>query len=379
MPVTTTERGWKASVTRPVEWTAEVLPGLLDTTPDDVPDLFGDRKASPKRVLVVDTEVMNRHGDAILNLLARFDIEHPLPVIVPGGEAAKTRITANRITEAMEKFNVPRFGEPVLVWGGGVAHDVAGLAASQFRRGVPYRFYATTLVAAIDAGFALKVAVSQGWKNRVGAYHPAEAMFTDSGLFPHDRERTLDGTGEVLKWFCVDPDPTHFDHFEAHGPRVVQEHFRPDDPEALTIIRRTIAGMMRELAANPFEANSLRRSYVGHGMSPAFEPLVSHGQAVILDILLSLMIATRRDLIRASLRDRIVRVIRDTGLALWHDVLDDGPGPIMDALADTSRHRHGRMSIPVPYRRLGRVTYMQDISAAEVDTALHDLQGISKA
>jgi 2-epi-5-epi-valiolone synthase len=379
MPVTTTERGWKASVTRPVDWTAEVLPGLLDATPDQVPDLFGDLTVSPRRLVVVDSNVYRLYGHRILALLDRYEVVHSHPVVVAGGEASKNRATCDLITSGMEGFGVERFSEPVLVWGGGVLHDVAGFAASEYRRGVPYRMFATTLLASVDAGFALKVALSHGYKNRVGAYHPAEAMFTDPALFARDRSHIIEGAAEILKWALAAPDPAVFDYFERHGPDAVANGFAADDPHALAIIRTTIEGMMRELEANPYEAVSQRRSYIGHGMSPGLEPTVTHGQAVILDILLTLMIATGRAVISETLRDRIVRVIRATGLPLWHDVLEHGPGPIMRALDDTARHRHGLQSIPVMDGELGRITYMQDITAAELGAALYDLNRTATA
>jgi 3-dehydroquinate synthetase len=377
--VTETPRGGrKATATRTVEWTAEILVGILDSTPGRVPDLFGDLTVSRRRVVAVDTKFHAIHGDRLRALLARYRIEHPDPVIVQGGERSKTRATVEQITAALEAFDVSRFGEPLLLFGGGVLHDVGGFAAAEYRRGITYRMFATTLVCAIDAGFALKVAISDPFKNRTGQYHPAEAMFTDPAWFRTlDHEQILDGTGEIIKWAVVEPSAPLFARFERHGPRAVAEGFSANDPDALAIMRGTIKGMMHELADNPYELVTERRSYIGHGMSMAFEPQVTHGQAVILDILLTLMIATRRGIVPPKLRDRIVTVIRACGLRLWHDVLDTDR--IVSALADTMRHRHGKQSIPVPNGKLRTITYMNEITPDEVRQALDDLYATAHA
>jgi 3-dehydroquinate synthase len=324
----------------------------------------------------VDAKFYDLHGKRLRALLDRYKIEHPGIVLVPGGERSKCRDTEERITDTLEDFGVARFGEPLIVFGGGVLHDVAGLAAARYRRGIAYRMFATTLVAGIDAGFALKVAINRRFKNRIGAYHPAEAMFTDPAWFATlDHEQIRDGVGEVLKWGIVDPNPALFRLLERHGAQVVAEGFSPANPNAASIIGLTIAGMMAELANNPYESEPQRRSYIGHGMSTVFEPTVTHGRAVVLDILLTLLIAEQREVIGPALRERIVNVIRACDMPMWDDVI--APDPIMEALADTARHRRGQQSIPVPKGQLTTITYMQDISRDEVSRAVDALHAIA--
>jgi 3-dehydroquinate synthase len=355
------------------------VPDLLASEPDRIGDLFGDLSESRRRLVVVDENVMRHYGDGIAALLERYGIEHPEPVIVPGGEGAKSRAQVVRIHDAMERWGVPRFGEDVLLFGGGVLHDLGGFAASQYRRGVPYRMYATTVVNAVDAGFALKVAVNDYYKNRLGAFFPAQAVFADLAFFATlDREQVLDGTGEIVKWAIVAPDPGVFELIERNIETAVTTGYTPDRAAGRTVIEATIAGMMEELAANPDEAITARRSCVGHGMCPAFEPTVTHGKAVVLDIGLSLMIARARGLIDAELCDRFLRFIRSAQLPFWHPVLERDPALIMAALADTARHRHGRESLPVP-TAIRDVTYMNEITRAEVDRALQDLHDAAQA
>ncbi|MEW5352289.1 2-epi-5-epi-valiolone synthase [Streptomyces sp. 16-176A] len=354
-------------------WTANIHPGLLDAKPRDYPDLFGPLRTSTRRLPIIDRRVHAIYGKKIRALLARYGIHHPEPLVIPGGEAAKCAATVDRIHRHMETWGVPRFGEPLLIWGGGVAHDVGGYAAATYRRGVPYIVFATTLVCAIDAMFALKVAVNSHYKNRVGSYHPPTAAHADPAFFATlDRGQILDGLGEVFK-VAVALDGDLFPLLEQHGARVTAERFQSDDPATLAILHRSIAAMGVELSGNPFEHDPQRASYAGHSLSPAMEPALSHGAAVVLDLLLTTMIAWRRGVVSAPYRDRIVTLARTLGLPRWHPVLERSPLTLFDALTDTARHRGGRQLVPVPYGEPGRVRYLDGIGLTELQRALEDL------
>ncbi|NIL43890.1 sedoheptulose 7-phosphate cyclase [Salinispora arenicola] len=362
---------WDAQVARPVEWSTSLYDGLLDLTPGRQPHLFGDLNLSRRRFVTVDDSVWKLYQKDISGLLNRYHIEwNDPPCLLPGGEDAKTRDGANRIYDEMDAFGVPRFGEPPIAIGGGVLHDVFGLVAGEYRRGVSWDFIGTTLVSAIDAMFALKCGVSAGWKNRVGLYHPARFSMTDAHFFrtlePH---HIRDGFAEIVK-IAVAGDSTLFRILEQHGPRVVAERFRSADDDSEEILSRSISWMMRELKRNPFEGETARASYLGHNISPGLEPTVTHGHAVALDIAWTSMIAWRRGLIGRYARDRILHLIRSLGLDVWHPAMAD-TDRLAAHLSDTARHRGGHQRIPTP-SRLGRVTYLDDVTTDELRRAVED-------
>jgi 3-dehydroquinate synthetase len=361
---------------RDLTWYARIQSGLLDLCPDDHPDLFGPLDQSRRRLLVIDNAVDAMYGPRILALLARYGIDHPDPLTIPGGEHSKTRATVEKIHDRMEAWGVPRFGEPVLLWGGGVIHDVGGYAAATYRRGVPYLCFGTTLVAAIDAMFALKVATNDRYKNRLGAYHPPLNAYADPAFFAtltHDQIR--DGAGEIFK-VAVALDAALFHLLEEHGARVVAEKFQGQDGPTLAILESSVAAMAAELSGNPYEVNPQRASYAGHNISPAMEPQLTHGAAVALDLVITTMISFRRGHLDQHYRDRIVSLARCLGLALWHNVLER-PSELFRALVDTAQHRGGRHLVPAPAGAPGAVRYLDEITLVELERALSDLQRIS--
>lgn len=362
---------WEAQVSRPVEWRTALYDGLLELTPRSDPELFGDLSHSRRRFVAVDESAWGVYQKEITSLLDRYRLEwNNPPSLLPGGEDAKTRESANRISDEMNAFGVARFDEPPIAIGGGVLHDVFGMVAGEYRRGVSWDFIGTTLVAAIDSMFALKCGVSAGWKNRAGLYHPARLSMTDARFFqtlpPH---QIRDGFAEIIK-IAVAGDCALFRLLEEDGPRVAEERFRSYDGPSEEILHRSISWMLRELKRNPFERETARASYLGHNISPGLEPTVTHGHAVALDIAWTGMIAWRRGLIGRFVRDRILRLIRSFGLDVWHPAMAD-TDRLVAALSDAARHRGGQQLIPTP-DRVGRVTYLGDVTTDELRRAVED-------
>lgn len=377
MAVSRTVFGWTTSAVREVHWQTALIDGLLDASPrPNGPAIFGDCARSNRRFVLVDETVMGEYGLQILSLLERFGIEHPPPLIVPAGEESKSQGVVDMIHEAMDGWGVSRFHEPLIVFGGGVLHDVGGYAAGTYRRGIDYIVINTTLVGLVDAMWALKVAISEGWKNRRGLYHPARYSWGDLSLCATLSLGAIrDGFAEIVKWaFAADGELVTL--LEQHGPRVVAQKLQGEDSFARQIVELTIIGMLGELTANPWELNPARRSYFGHSMSPGLEPMLTHGQAVTLDCLISIHIAMGRGLITPLQGGRMVRVVDRLGLPLWHPVLED-ESLLFAALRDTTLHRGHRQLVPLPAREVGNVVFVSDIGEQEILRAVEAMAACS--
>ena len=100
-------------------------------------------------------------------------------------EVDKTPETVHRILGYLGKdgCDVSR-SEPVLIIGGGVLSDVAGLACALQHRRTPYVMVGTTVVAAIDAGPSPRTCTNgKQFKNSIGAYHPPVLTLVDRSFF----------------------------------------------------------------------------------------------------------------------------------------------------------------------------------------------------
>lgn len=122
-------------------------------------------------------------------------------------EADKTPETVHKILGFLGKdgYDVSR-NEPVLIIGGGVLSDVAGLACALQHRRTPYIMVGTTVVAAIDAGLSPRTCTNgKQFKNSIGAYRPPVLTLVDRSFF-----RTLatghirNGMAEIIKMAITD-------------------------------------------------------------------------------------------------------------------------------------------------------------------------------
>ena len=140
-------------------------------------------------------------------------------------ETQKSLATLEWIADAFGDFGLLR-KEPVLVVGGGLTTDVAGLACATYRRGTNYIRVPTTLIGLVDASVAIKVAVNHGrQKNRLGAYHASNTVILDfSFLETLPLEQVRNGMAELVK-IAVVADRRVFDVLDEHGEDLLRTHF----------------------------------------------------------------------------------------------------------------------------------------------------------
>ncbi|WP_235022796.1 sedoheptulose 7-phosphate cyclase [Amycolatopsis alkalitolerans] len=393
--------GWSVAAEQVVEYEVRPIENVLDQTfeiPDDgdpTLDVLGRaRKQSPRRLVVIDREVEQIYGDKIYDFLNRHGVEYR-PLVLPGGEATKTMRTVFRICRELDSFGVARRSEPLIVFGGGVLNDVGGMAASIYRRGIERIVYGTTLVALVDASVGAKVASDyNGYKNRLGTYRPARLIIADRRfLGTQDRRRLADGLSEILKLGIV-CDSRLFELLEKRGATVLNEKFQgetePGDKTAVAILEAAMAGMLSELHENLWEDQLARATYFGHTWSPKIEmralelsrarlpwrrrAWLMHGEAVALDMVLSVLMACRRGLVTGEECERIVAVAKSLELPTWDPLLDDSD-TLAAGLEDSIRHRDGKQLVPLP-RGIGGVTFANDISHDEIAEAVEQMRSL---
>lgn len=402
MALTLSEDGvWSVAAEQVIGYVVRPIDHVLDYT-FEIP-VAGSRGSDPlgrtpcgslRRVVVADSEVMRIYGDKIRHFLGRHGIEHRF-VVLPGGEATKTMRTVFRICRELDEFGVARRSEPIIVFGGGVLNDVVGMAASIYRRGIQRIVYGTTLVAMVDATVGAKTAADyNGYKNRLGTYQPANLVIADRAfLATQDPRRLADGLSEILKLAIV-CNRNLFELLEEYGPIVLREKFQGStdvgNRAGVAIIQAAIEGMLSELHDNLWEGELARATYFGHTWSPKIEMTalersrallpwrrhtgLLHGEAVALDMLLSIFIAYRRDLLNEDEVERIVSVAKQLGLPTWDSLLDESM-ILAAGLEDSTRHRDGKQLVPLP-KTIGNVTFANDISRAEVSAAVNWMRGL---
>ncbi|GAB0497058.1 hypothetical protein MMPV_008381 [Pyropia vietnamensis] len=392
-------RAWTNYFELPVEYTVEMYTDLLNPANPTLAHRHRPFGMPARRFLVVDAAVAALYGP---RLSAYFEA-HAIPtrtLVLPGEEENKTLPAVHALFEALVDFGLHR-REPILAIGGGVVLDIAGFAASMYRRGVPYIRVPTTLLALVDASVGVKTGVDWtdpvhgGLKNRMGAFYPPLAAFLDVGFVATQDERNvINGLGEVMKLALVRSSKL-FDLLETHGRALIDSRFggrplplaaapadchttaagttnghvtssppslpppplassavastgAPTDIAAVAtrVVELSVQTMLEELGPNLWETTLERVVDYGHTFSKILEmnhptgpTALMHGEAVNIDGVLCVVLAARRGWISAASRDRILRVMAELGLPTWHE--GAGVDVLWAGLVDAVEHRGG--------------------------------------
>ena len=156
-----------------------------------------------KFAVITDTNVRDPYAKPICEKLIAAGYKVDL-FVFPAGEKSKTRLTKERIEDAMLEKGYRRDCAIIAV-GGGVVTDLAGFVAGTYGRGVPFVNYATTLLAAADASVGGKTAVDTPLAtNLIGLFNQPQKVYIDIEAWKTLPERQVaSGMSETIKHACL--------------------------------------------------------------------------------------------------------------------------------------------------------------------------------
>jgi 3-dehydroquinate synthase len=301
-------------------------------------------------------------------------------VAVPGGERCKNDPdTIPRLLEKFSELAIDRHSFVIAI-GGGAVLDAVGYAAAIFHRGVRHIRFPTTVLAQDDSGVGVKNAVnSLGLKNLVGTFAPPWAIINDSAFIdclPAREKRA--GMAEAVKVALI-RDGHFFRWIESNHAALAQ--FSP--PHLDRLIKDCAELHMRQirLGGDPFEAGSARPLDFGHWSAHKLEHLtqneVNHGEAVAIGIALDTRYSVMAGLLTEGEDERVVRVLKQLGFALWHDALRQknakGQLALLQGLADFQEHLGGELTITL-LADIGRGIEVHEMNAERVNCCIDWLQ-----
>ncbi|MGK7880696.1 MAG: sedoheptulose 7-phosphate cyclase [Crocosphaera sp.] len=368
-------RSFEVSASYNLKATVKLVNDILNPENPTLAEIYSSRG---RCVAIVDLTVDELYGEAIRKYFEYHEISLEL-FPCRAWESDKTPETVNKILAYLGKdgCDVSR-NEPVLVIGGGVLSDVAGLACALQHRRTPYVMIGTTVIAAIDAGPSPRTCTNGSqFKNSMGVYHPPVLTLVDRTFF-----RTLEtahirnGMAEIIKMAVTD-DPVLFELMEQYGPRLVETHFATlgNDAElseiADEIIYRALFSYMKHEGTNMFETYQDRPHAYGHTWSPRFEPAAKlmHGHAVSIGMAFGASLATEMGWLSTADRDRILALCTSIGLSVYHPILED-----MDIMLEGQKNMRrkrgeGGLWAPLP-TTIGQCDYAQDVSSGLLQKAV---------
>ncbi len=374
--MTRSTSGWRVSYQRCVEYEILNCQNLLDPANDAL--LSIGKREHGRRFVVVDEKVYQLYG---ARLAAYFDYNcvDARIVIFPGGEQNKSTAAYLDVLRQLDAFPIDRRDEPIIAVGGGVLTDLVGFVAGTYRRGIPHIKVPTTLIGYIDASIGIKTGINfDRHKNRLGSFEPPALVLLDKAFLQTLPPRhILNGVCEILK-LAVIADRALFEMLESHGADCVKTKFQ--DAAGGLILDRSVQGMIDELQPNLFEENLARKMDFGHtfsyGLETANDSKWLHGEAVLMDVLISAVLASRRGLLSLPELGRILALVSGLGIVLdWHTV---EPGTLWESLEERTLHRNGFQRAPLP-RGIGGCIFVDDVRPDEIWSACQEMRALSEA
>lgn len=333
-------------------------------------------------VCLIDMNVEQYYGEQIESY---FDYHEILlqKLIYRAMEVDKGIGTVERMLGDLKRLGVSR-NEPVLVVGGGVLADTAGLACALYHRNTPYVMLSTSLVSGIDAGPSPRTCCDGfGYKNLFGAYHAPVLALTDRTFFKTLRPGWLrHGVAEIIKMSVV-KDAQLFQALEQAGRPLIETRFGTLDcgseDEISQLSKQILAAAMRSYVEaeydNLYETHQCRPHAYGHTWSPGFEIRAGllHGHAVSIGMGFGAYLSYRLQWISEEDLHRILSLISSFDLSLWHDVLWHET-ILWSAQEKIVQKRGGNLVAPLPKGRIGRCGYLNSLTRVELRQAIEQYQ-----
>merc|ERR1712176_630803 len=179
--------------------------------------------------------------------------------------------------------------------------------------------------------------------------------------------------GEDISLFCL---------LEDVGIKLVTEEFgnKSTDMELASkcdlIIAKALEGYVRAEYGNLWETHQCRPHAFGHTWSPGYELPAGmlHGHAVGTCMGYSSYLSHKKGWVSKEEMDRILKLISDMELSLWHPIMDDIE-LVYGSQVKIIDKRGGSLCAPVP-KKLGQCGYIQSLPKDELEKTLAEYKEI---
>lgn len=273
-----------------------------------ITDVTGYLKGYPAVFVVADRQVESS-AEQVVKAHEEQKLEGTLPhpsnlLLLDVSEENKSMSTVLEICKWLMDNDAGR-NALLLAIGGGITTDMAGFAASIYKRGIRFAYVPTTFLSQVDAAIGGKTGVNfENYKNILGVIRQPEFTYICPevlGTLPY--RDFLSGAAELLKTFIIDNTGNNYEKAvevlsEIHGridrKQAIASHLV--EIEALAAAAAKVkAGIVER---DEFERGERRKLNFGHTFAHAIESVsmsghngaesgVTHGEAVAMGMIMA--------------------------------------------------------------------------------------------
>jgi len=216
-------------------------------------------------------------------------------VVIPAGENNKKIESVAKIWEFLSNNGGDRKSLLINI-GGGMLTDLAGFAATTFKRGIDFLNVPTTLLSQVDASVGGKTGINfAGFKNEIGTFkEPVAVIINTDFLKTIDKENFISGFAEMIKHGLI-YNPQHLKELEKFDlENIDYDHLQK-------VIRDSVNVKEYFVANDPTEQNIRKALNFGHTIGHAFESYaweqnrpIQHGHAVAYGMIAELYLSVKK-------------------------------------------------------------------------------------
>lgn len=258
--------------------------------------------------VLVNYSVWKIYGVEIDKLFAAVEGKVEYFILV-SSEQRKNLRTVEKIYQSLLKNNFSRDTTMVALGGGNIG-DVAGFAAATFMRGIPLVQIPTTILAAVDSAVGGKTGVNfKNSKNTIGAFYHPKSVIIDTNFFSTlPKKEIISGLAEVIKYAYLSEEK-FFNHLENELKGA------PDfeDYDFTYLVEKSVL-VKASIVMQDEKETSLRKILnFGHTFGHAFESAlkfkITHGDAVRIGMISSLLLSRKVNLISDELFGKSLSIL----------------------------------------------------------------------
>lgn len=265
-------------------------------------------------VFVIDENVWNLHKGTTLSSLPEERV-----IVQKVSEEIKNIDTVCELYEKIMTY-APRKNLNLVSIGGGIVQDLTGFVSSSLYRGVNWIFIPTTLLAQVDSCIGAKTSLNfKQYKNLVGTFYPPSEVY----VYP-DFVKTLteydyySGVGEMAKLHLLSGEKDTMDFVNS-----LENLDKLDNATVLERSRKCLEIKKSYIEEDEFDTGKRNMLNYGHCFGHAIESAtnfaISHGQAVVLGMILANKEAKKRGILSSAnetfIREKVLLPVFKTDMS----------------------------------------------------------------
>ena len=266
-----------------------------------------------KCLLIIDKKIPNNMKNNVIN---NFKKNQLFKYFLNANEKNKNQKKVNEILNILLNKNFAR-KDLLISIGGGITGDVAGFAASLFKRGIQFVNLPTTLLAQVDSSIGGKTGINTKFgKNLIGSFYQPKLVVSDSEFLKSlPRREIICGYGEILKHSLI-LNKKFYNYLDKNNFKILSLK----SPFIEKAIHESCKIKKIVVEKDEKEKSDRKILNFGHTFAHAYEASLgyskklNHGEAVILGIKTAIKFSLQNNYIKKKEYNSIINHIENSNL-----------------------------------------------------------------